>query len=433
MANIDELQLHPLSAKIYGENESLDGLVESIQQYGILSPIIITSLNQIVSGHRRFAAAKKAGLKEVPTILFPTIDPLIIEIAVIEANRNREKNNEQKAREYIERLRIESKLAEQRKKENGGVRRDKLYRQSDVENFPCPIVRQSLARALASSPIGWSDRTAEKAAKVIEYIDDTGDNSMTTLLNKSVNSAYASVKQKTGDGPLPPPFNPQYSNVWNFPRLTEGFGEKYPGNIPGDIIRNLLWYYTREFDLVIDLFAGGGVTRDVCNWWNKQPEVWAIQHLSFDLVPSRADIKMFDVTIPPYLPKESKDAGLIFLDPPYWKQKRGVYSNHKTNLANMSLSNFYVALSHVIKASETNLRKDGHLAIIIGATQDNGRFIDHTAFILKNVTAIGFLLVQRVIIPYTTQQFSGADIAQARKNRMMLKGYRDLLILKKAR
>jgi len=440
--DIQLLKPHPLSARIYGEQEALDGMLESVKQYGIITPITVTRANQIVSGHRRFAAAQQAGLGKVPVVYFPTDDELEIEIAVIEANRYREKNNIQKANEYRERLRIESELAKRRmqaaavhgaKGKEYGADGGRGNRKNPPEaNLPQGgLERAPQARDQAATPVGWGARTAEKAAKVVEYIEQTGDDTMTALLNKSVNSAYAAVKQKTGDGPKPPPFNPQYSNVWNFPRLTEGFGEKYPGNIPGDIIRNLIWYYTCDGDLLVDVFAGGGVTMDVCQWWNEQQQVWHIRNLNYDLVPSRKGIKRLDVTQPPYLPEESKGTGMFFLDPPYWKQKRGDYSGDDTNLANLPLNKFNAALARLAKATHKNLRAGGHMVLIIGATQDSGVFIDHTAFVLSEANVIGFELVQRIIVPYTTQQFSGADVAQARKSKMMLKGYRDLLIFRK--
>ena len=76
------------------------------------------------------------------------------------------------------------------------------------------------------------------------------------------------------------------------------------------------------------------------------------------------------------------------------------------------------------------LRPGGHIALIIGATQDNGSFIDHT-LILTAMTKVEMDVRQRVIVPYTSQQFSGANVALSRKSRMLLKGYRDLIIWKK--
>ena len=122
---------------------------------------------------------------------------------------------------------------------------------------------------------------------------------------------------------------------------------------------------------------------------------------------------------------------LVCLDPPYWKQKRGDYSAHETNLANMPLSKFHATLSAVLKASGQRLRAGGIVALIIGATQDQRKFVDHAAYFQAQAEPAGLELVQRIIVPYTTQQFSAAEVAQARKSRFLLKGYRDLMIFRR--
>ena len=275
-------------------------------------------------------------------------------------------------------------------------------------------------------PLGWSGRTAEKAAAVIQYADETGDKSVLDLLNqKSANSAFARVRD-IQNGVTPPPFSPQYANIWTFPGPTPGLGTDYPGRIPGDILRNLFWQYTQANDLVVDAFAGGGVTLDAISWWNEQPELWPLRCLAYDIAPSREDILHHDVTQSPYLPEVCAQAGLIFLDPPYWKQKRGAYSDDPTNLANLELGAFHESLRRLVKVSLARLRVGGHVALLIGATQSDGQFFDHAwtlAALLEEAD-----LAQRIIVPYTTQQFSGADVTQARKSRFLLKGYRDLLV-----
>ena len=54
------------------DEDSLLELAESIKQYGIINPLIVTDKNdhyEIVGGERRWRAAKKAGIKEVPVIV----------------------------------------------------------------------------------------------------------------------------------------------------------------------------------------------------------------------------------------------------------------------------------------------------------------------------------------------------------------------------
>jgi hypothetical protein len=50
----------------------------------------------------------------------------------------------------------------------------------------------------------------------------------------------------------------QLYNVWRFQQCDPRYGMDYPGRILGQIVENLLWYYTEPFDLVVDPMAGGG-------------------------------------------------------------------------------------------------------------------------------------------------------------------------------
>ena len=77
------------------DNEEMNTLIESIQEQGILSPLIVRPKEntedkyEIVSGHRRFRAAVKAGIKEVPALIVP-LDRDAAAIAVVDSNLHRE-------------------------------------------------------------------------------------------------------------------------------------------------------------------------------------------------------------------------------------------------------------------------------------------------------------------------------------------------------
>ncbi len=54
------------------DNDQIEELANSIKQYGIIQPIVVCKKgerHEIVAGARRWSAAKKAGLKEVPVII----------------------------------------------------------------------------------------------------------------------------------------------------------------------------------------------------------------------------------------------------------------------------------------------------------------------------------------------------------------------------
>ena len=82
---------HPFKVK---DDDEMDTLIESIQTQGILSPLIVrpvenTEEYEVVSGHRRLHAAQKAGIAEVPALIF-ALDRDAAAIAVVDSNLHRE-------------------------------------------------------------------------------------------------------------------------------------------------------------------------------------------------------------------------------------------------------------------------------------------------------------------------------------------------------
>ena len=69
------------------DEDALLELADSIKQYGILQPLIVQKRKdyyEIIAGERRWRAAKKAGLKEVPVIIREYTDQQVVEISLIE-------------------------------------------------------------------------------------------------------------------------------------------------------------------------------------------------------------------------------------------------------------------------------------------------------------------------------------------------------------
>ena len=96
---LERLRPHPENARIYGDGAD-EGLVTSVRAKGVLAPLLITAEDQIISGHRRWDAARRCGLATVPVVVFPSTDPLDILEALLEANQQRTKDGEQLGREY---------------------------------------------------------------------------------------------------------------------------------------------------------------------------------------------------------------------------------------------------------------------------------------------------------------------------------------------
>jgi ParB-like chromosome segregation protein Spo0J len=185
---VNELKPHQLNEKIYGHDLE-QTFVEAIGKNGIYQPILITADKRIIAGHRRHAAAKQVGLLTVPTVMFYSEDELEIKAALIEANKQRVKTNEQIGREFkvldeIEKERAKLRMATN--KEGQGVQ-------------PVAQAEKGKARDLAAKKIGEiSGFSAERAGAVAEVIDKLAANERTkkkadelrVLLNKNINAAY---------------------------------------------------------------------------------------------------------------------------------------------------------------------------------------------------------------------------------------------------
>lgn len=82
---------HPFKVK---DDAEMNTLIESIQTQGVLSPLIVRPIEnteeyEVVSGHRRLHAAQKAGITEVPALIY-ALDRDAAVIAVVDSNLYRE-------------------------------------------------------------------------------------------------------------------------------------------------------------------------------------------------------------------------------------------------------------------------------------------------------------------------------------------------------
>lgn len=86
---VDRLIPNPYQPRKTMQDDQLSELAESIREKGMLQPILATRTEtadqyQILAGERRWQAARRAGLSEVPVILRETTSPEALELALIE-------------------------------------------------------------------------------------------------------------------------------------------------------------------------------------------------------------------------------------------------------------------------------------------------------------------------------------------------------------
>jgi site-specific DNA-methyltransferase (adenine-specific) len=105
MMDKTKLKMNTLSFEIYGEfsflKEDDASLFASIQNEGILEPIVITPNNLVISGNRRLTVALSLpNIKEVPVVISDIRDNMVNEYLTMQYNQQRVKNIIQIAREF---------------------------------------------------------------------------------------------------------------------------------------------------------------------------------------------------------------------------------------------------------------------------------------------------------------------------------------------
>lgn len=206
----------------------------------------------------------------------------------------------------------------------------------------------------------------------------------------------------------------QLFNSWYFPKRDRRYGlEGAKGQIPGQIIENLLYYYTEPFDMVVDPMAGGGTTVDVCKSMYRR-------YRAYDVNPVRDDITKNDIR--EGFPKECKNCDLIFLDPPYFNM---VFEELFKNV-----NDFYTFIRKLTKDSFKTVKKGGFVALLMQdmTEKDNHCLSGESYRIFRQV---GFKNVAHISCPLTTEQFLPQQVEKAKKEKHLLGRNRDLYVFKK--
>ena len=86
--DIKKMKPNPAQARKSFNEEEIDELAESIRQHGVIQPVLLNEDGKggyvIIAGERRYRAAKKAGIKELPAIVKQLSSQELMEVSLIE-------------------------------------------------------------------------------------------------------------------------------------------------------------------------------------------------------------------------------------------------------------------------------------------------------------------------------------------------------------
>lgn len=202
--------------KTFNEDDLLE-LADSIKQHGIITPLLVTKRNgmyMIVAGERRWRAARKAGLKEVPAVVKNLTDEEIAEIAIIENLQRVGINPIEEAFAFKQLIdnhgytqdQVAEKISKSRVYVTNSMRLLKLTKKVQ-EMVIGEMLTAGHARALLSitneadqeeiaQQVFDSNLSVRETEKLVKSLGKTPKKKAATKVNPSIDAVYAEVSEK---------------------------------------------------------------------------------------------------------------------------------------------------------------------------------------------------------------------------------------------
>ena len=436
---MSEVKVIPVSSVVFRKDlyPRIEHSQQRAQQYAeildLLPPIELNQHNELIDGNHRLIAHR---LKERETINAIITETKSDTHLLLLANRRNRSHGLQTSDADKKKLAIRFYLDESTWSEFSSAADRAQVKKDIAKELSCSI---SLIRD-ATSDVDQKMReerretiekmylecytTAEIAEEIGLKADSlAGEKSELSLISTEL---VKSSKVQFSDDTWTPPIY----NVWSFAKKTNE--TSHFGNTEQRITENLLYLYTNPLDIVIDPFGGGGSTLDICKVRGRR--CWISDRKPKAGMEDK--LRTLDITseLPP-MNKRWSDVSLVYLDPPYWAQAKGEYSQDAEDLANYeSADKFHEAMVDVVKRFADKLSSGAHIALIIQPTQWRSPervFVDHVMEIIKGVGNKKLLVENRVSCPYSTEQCNPQMVTWAKENKKLLVLSRELIVWKK--
>lgn len=237
------------------DKEKIDSLADSIKIHGVIQPILVVKrrdMYRIVAGERRWRAAKKAGLKEVPVIIGDYSDIEIAQIALIENLQRENLNPIEEALGYQSLIKdynmtqedISEKIGKSRSAVANSIRLLSLD-----ENIRTKLIFGEISSGHARALLSIDDKEIRNA--VLENIISKGLNvRQTEALAKQLQNTKPQSKPKVKDEQI----QAEIISIEN--RLSSQFGTKVKlthGDKKGKI--EIEYYGNEDLDRILSLIV----------------------------------------------------------------------------------------------------------------------------------------------------------------------------------
>jgi ParB family chromosome partitioning protein len=100
---LDALRPNPYQPRRSFDPAALEELAQSLRRHGLLQPVVVRPAGEgyeLISGERRWRAARRAGLERIPVLVRETDDDAMLELALVENVQRQDLNPLEKALGY---------------------------------------------------------------------------------------------------------------------------------------------------------------------------------------------------------------------------------------------------------------------------------------------------------------------------------------------
>lgn len=150
--SIQRVRPNPFQPRQHFPEEELEELAQSIRQQGLLQPVLLRPVDggyELVAGERRFRAAQRAGLSEIPAVVREVDDRTALELALIENLQRTDLDPIEEARAY-ERLSRQFGLTQEEIAARVGKHRSTIANTMRLLRLPEEIQREIAAGRLTA-------------------------------------------------------------------------------------------------------------------------------------------------------------------------------------------------------------------------------------------------------------------------------------------
>jgi hypothetical protein len=149
-------------------------------------------------------------------------------------------------------------------------------------------------------------------------------------------------------------------DLWNWNDCDRRFGDDWPGRIPAQLVAHILYFFSRQNNLIFDPMAGGGVTADTALALNRR--CWSFDMA--DMADTRPEIEPYfwDMKDLKWPVNGKTRPDLILFHPPYFREKAEGYDGK--DLSGLSREAYLYFLGRFFKLAHENSKKGTALAFI---------------------------------------------------------------------